>query len=263
MTTVRDCRCRVLFRVVFSAAEWFGTEFRVVFSSAEGFGREFRELACISVLRNGIPSCFLFCWSVRKGRVCFFFCSAEWNSALFSLPRKGSQLNSENFLFSGTAGIPLEITTCSVNAVFRGIIFLSEIPNPMLNKRFDVRDGTFRTSTPHVHDFWMYRHVQRAFGGKIEKWSLMIHSRSSWSASVFSLCVLVLPNADVLTVWWITSADVNFCNQRAHLWVWIRPTDKQYDSFRQGMKSRFLLWKWKNFIGFIANLIPYLVPLIF
>jgi hypothetical protein len=27
-------------------------------------------------------------------------------------------------------GIPSDITTCSVNSVFRGIIFLSEIPNP-------------------------------------------------------------------------------------------------------------------------------------
>ncbi len=30
----------------------------------------------------------------------------------------------------GTAGIPSEITICSVYSVFRGIIFLSEIPNP-------------------------------------------------------------------------------------------------------------------------------------
>jgi hypothetical protein len=60
LTTVGDFHCRVLFRVVFSAAEWFGTEFRVVFSSPEGFGREFREFACISVPLSGIPSCFLF-----------------------------------------------------------------------------------------------------------------------------------------------------------------------------------------------------------
>jgi hypothetical protein len=109
-----------------------GTEFRVVFSSAEGFGREFWEYASI-------------------------FGSTERNSKLFSLPLKCSEGNSESsllflfngtefrvvfssaegfgtefrgFLFRGTAKIVLEITICSVYAVFRGIIFLSEIPNP-------------------------------------------------------------------------------------------------------------------------------------
>jgi hypothetical protein len=52
-----------------------GTEFRVVFSSAEGFGREFREIASISVPRNR-------------------------TSDIFSLPRKGSERNSENFCFA-------------------------------------------------------------------------------------------------------------------------------------------------------------------
>jgi hypothetical protein len=49
---------------------------------------------------------------------------------LFSLPRKGSEWNSESFLFCGTAGIPSEITICSSYSIFRGIIFLSEIPDP-------------------------------------------------------------------------------------------------------------------------------------
>jgi hypothetical protein len=109
--------------------------------------------------RNGIPSCFLFRGMVRNRipRVCFYFCSTERNSELFSLPRKGSEGNSESillflfygtefrvvfssaegfgtefrrFLFRGTAGIPSEISLCSVFSVFRGIIFLSEIPNP-------------------------------------------------------------------------------------------------------------------------------------
>ncbi len=93
----------------------------------------------------------------RIPRVCFYFCSTEWNSEPFSLPRKGSDWNSEimllflfhgtefravfssaeglgsefrRFLFRGTAGIPSEISICSVYSVFRGIIFLSEIPNP-------------------------------------------------------------------------------------------------------------------------------------
>ncbi len=76
---------------------------------------------------------------------------------MFSLPLKCSEGNSESsrlflfngtefrvvfsfaegfgtefrgFLFGGTAGIPSEITICSVYSVFRGIIFLSVIPNP-------------------------------------------------------------------------------------------------------------------------------------
>ncbi len=45
----------------------------VVFSFVEWFGMEFREFACISVLRNGFPSCFLLHCRIRKGiqRVCF------------------------------------------------------------------------------------------------------------------------------------------------------------------------------------------------
>ncbi len=80
------------------------TESRVVFSSEEGFGTEFREHASI--------------------------CSTERNSELFSHLRKGSERNSESFLFRGTTGIPSEMIICSVYSVFRGIIFLSEIPNP-------------------------------------------------------------------------------------------------------------------------------------
>ncbi len=78
----------------------------------------------------------------------------EWNSDLFSLALKGLEGNFESLLlflfnetefgvvfssaegfetefrellFHGTAGIPSEITICSV---FRGIIILSEIHNP-------------------------------------------------------------------------------------------------------------------------------------
>jgi hypothetical protein len=53
----------------------------------------------IIVLRNGIPSYFLFQGRVRNGipRVCFYFCSKERNSELFSLPRKGSERNSVSF----------------------------------------------------------------------------------------------------------------------------------------------------------------------
>ncbi len=85
------------------------------------------------------------------------FCCTERNSELCSLPRKGSERNSENlhlfwfdgtelrvvfssaegfgtefrdFLFRGRTGIPSEIIICSDYSVFRGIIFLAEIPNP-------------------------------------------------------------------------------------------------------------------------------------
>ncbi len=84
---------------------WFhGTEFRVVFPSAEGLGTELWKFSSFFVPRNGIPSCFLFRGRVRNGI--------------------------RDFLFRGTTGIPSEITICSVYSVFRGIIFLSEIPNP-------------------------------------------------------------------------------------------------------------------------------------
>ncbi len=56
------------------------------------------------------------------------------NSEYFSPLRNGSERNSENFLFRGTAGIPPEQTNCSVYSVFRRIIFLSEIANPILQR---------------------------------------------------------------------------------------------------------------------------------
>ncbi len=80
-----------------------GMEFRVVFSSAERFGREFREFNSIFGPRNGIPS---------------VFSSAEGFGTEF-----------REFLFHGTAGIPSEITICSVYTVFRGIIFCRKFPN--------------------------------------------------------------------------------------------------------------------------------------
>ncbi len=73
------------------------------------------------IVRNGIP------------RVCFYFCSMVQNSLHFSLPRNGSEQNSESFLFCWTAGIPSEQTIYFVYSIFRGIIFLSEIPNPSQN----------------------------------------------------------------------------------------------------------------------------------
>ncbi len=127
----------------------------------------FHFLFC-GMVRNGIPNCFLFRWKVRKGipRVCFYYCSAERNSELFSLPLRGSEGHSERlllflfrgtefqdvissaegfgtefreFLFRGTAGIPSEITICSVNSVFCGIIFCRKFPTLYTAFSFSVR----------------------------------------------------------------------------------------------------------------------------
>jgi hypothetical protein len=116
------------------------------------FGTTFREF----VAQKRIPSSVLFRGMVRNGNSesLFYFGSTERNSELCSLPQKGSEQNYRrlllflfqgtefrvvfssaegfgtefrDFLFSGTTGIPSEITICSVFSVFRGIIFLSEI----------------------------------------------------------------------------------------------------------------------------------------
>ncbi len=137
----------ILLWVVFPFAEWFGADFREFasifiprneipscFSSAQEFWREVWELASILVPRYGIPSCFLFHWGFGREfrEFASIFVSTERNSELFSLPRKGSERNSESFLFCGTAGIPSEN-----NNLFRLFrvprnYFLSEIPNRRL-----------------------------------------------------------------------------------------------------------------------------------
>jgi hypothetical protein len=124
------------------------------------------------VARKGIPSCVLFRGMVRNRipRICINFGTTERNSELCSLPQKGSEQNYESlllylchgtefrvvfssaegfgtefrdFLFRGTTGIPSEITICSVYSVFRGIVFLSEIPNPSCKAapKFESRLG--------------------------------------------------------------------------------------------------------------------------
>jgi hypothetical protein len=117
---------------MFSSETCFGTEFQVVVSSAEWFGTEFQVFAYIFVPWNGIPSCFLFRGMVQNGirSVCFQFCSMVQNSEHFFPLQNGSERNSKNILFRGTAGIPPEQTNCSVYSIFRGIIFLSENANP-------------------------------------------------------------------------------------------------------------------------------------
>jgi hypothetical protein len=84
-------------------------------------------------------SCLSRLSQLRKGseiisRVCFyfFFHGTEFRDVFSSTEGFGTEFR--DFLFRGTAGFPSEITICSVYSVFRGIIFLSEIPNPSLNQ---------------------------------------------------------------------------------------------------------------------------------
>jgi hypothetical protein len=143
-------------KVVYPAAAFFS---ELVSLPRNGSERHSESLFILLVARNGIPSCVLFRGIVRNGipRICIYFGSMERNSELCSLPQKGSEQNNgslllflfhgtefrvvfssaegfgtefRNFLFRGTTGIPSEITICSAYSVFRGIIFLSEIPNP-------------------------------------------------------------------------------------------------------------------------------------
>ncbi len=124
-----------------------------------GSERHSESIFLFFVARKRFQSCVLFRGMVRNGipRISIYFASTERNSELCSLPQKGSEQNYgslllflfhgtefrvvfsstegfgtefRDFLFRGTTGIPSEITICSVYSVFRGIIFLSEIPNP-------------------------------------------------------------------------------------------------------------------------------------
>jgi hypothetical protein len=105
--------------------------------SSDSFGTEFREFTSIFVPRNGIPSCFPFRRKVRNRipKVCYYFCSTEWNSELFSLPRMvlngisrvcfyfcSMIQNSEHFSFCRPVG--MEFREASV---IRGIIFFRKL----------------------------------------------------------------------------------------------------------------------------------------
>ncbi len=105
---------------------------------------------CIYLVpRYGIPSCVLFRRRVRNRimGVYFYFCSSERNSEVVFSSAEGFGTEFRDFLFPGITGIPSEITICSVYSVFRGIIFLSEIPNPSPGKRV----GTKRQAVRSVH----------------------------------------------------------------------------------------------------------------
>ncbi len=83
--------------------KWFETEFRS-FLLWKWFGKEFQGFI------------------IRK------LFGTEFQG--FSLPRNGSEWNSEVFLFRETGGIPMELPSVPSCLVFRGIIFLSENGNP-------------------------------------------------------------------------------------------------------------------------------------
>ncbi len=135
-------RCRGRIKILLSKSQlkerekfqflFHGKEFRVVFSSAEWFGTEFREFKYYGSTEWNSELC-LFRSRVRSEQnygslLLFLFHGTEFRVILSSA--EGFATEFRDFLFRGTTGIPSEITICSVYSVFRGIIFLSEIPNP-------------------------------------------------------------------------------------------------------------------------------------
>ncbi len=106
---------------------------RACFCLQNALERNSESLLLFFVPRNGIPHCFLFRQMVqnRIPRVCFYFYYTKQNFEHFSPLRNCSERNYVSFLFCRTAGILPEQTNCSVFSVFRGIIFLSEIANPI------------------------------------------------------------------------------------------------------------------------------------
>jgi hypothetical protein len=107
------------------------SESLIDFFSAERNSEHFSPLWNTSE-RNSVSFLFRGMIHNKIPRVCFYLCSMVQNSEHFPPLRNGSERNSESFLLRGTAGIPPEQTNCSVYSVFREIIFLSEIANPIL-----------------------------------------------------------------------------------------------------------------------------------
>jgi hypothetical protein len=78
------------------------------------------------------------------------------NSLHLSLPRNGSERNSESFLFRVTARIPSEQkTNCFVYSVFRGIMFLLEIPNSTIT----MESPPLPVMRDFGHDGWFFLHL--------------------------------------------------------------------------------------------------------
>jgi hypothetical protein len=76
----------------------------------------------------------------------FLFFGTEFRLIFSSAEGFGTEFR--DFLFRGTTGIPSEITICSVYSVFRGIIFLSEIPNPTRMVRSEAASTSAEAPVP-------------------------------------------------------------------------------------------------------------------
>jgi hypothetical protein len=107
------------------------------------------------MVRNGIP------------RVCFYFCSTERNSELFSLELKGSEGNSENLLlfwfhgtefrvlFSSAEGFGREFrefASCFVqrNGIRSSFLFRGRVRNGIPRAFFSVEQPELRRKLPFV-----------------------------------------------------------------------------------------------------------------
>ncbi len=112
------------------------------------------------MVRNGIPRGYFYFWSTGRNSEFFLFCRRVRNEILIGYfyflihgtefrlvftSAEGFGTEFREFLFRGTAGIPSEIIICSVYSVFRGIIFLSEIPNP-----------TWKYTGARLYQGWMW-----------------------------------------------------------------------------------------------------------
>jgi hypothetical protein len=90
----------------------------------------------------------------------FLFYGTEFRAVFSSAEGFGTEFRS--FLFRGTAGIPSEITICSVYSVFRGIIFLSEIPNhrqPWERKGTPAAGRVQKVSKWAIIKFWPLKNL--------------------------------------------------------------------------------------------------------
>jgi hypothetical protein len=106
-------------------------EFRVVFSSAEWFGTEFQVFSSIFVPWHGIPSCFLFCGMVRNG-IPRVFCSAEQPEFRRNQATVPSIPSSEKKFFCRK--LPTLERNQNVSFIGKSISSLSE-NNPQLSRR--------------------------------------------------------------------------------------------------------------------------------
>ncbi len=127
---------------------------------------------CFSSTCNGVLLSLLFLTSKgnSENMLLFLFHGTEFRVVFSPAAEFGTEFR--DILFRRTAGIPSEITLCSV---FRGIIFLSEIPNPTL-------DSPLPTSTFIVwrqKDVWFMASYYR------------IHLPLFWFVVCFPDCCLV------------------------------------------------------------------------